>query len=223
MKDEKRKMRLRRAEWSRLHSVLKSEGKPSHSKAPMRGDELNAIFRECHTDKGATHNYGAVYEFLLRDFRNRPFTLLELGVGSGGSLRAWERYCPLAKIIASDIDPGARRHGSPRTAIEIVDHHDRAALAALGKYAPFEFVIDDGDHQPCAVRTAYDVLWPLLRVGGVYVIEDLQIAHDPNFRPETGPIFDEIVARLAAENVEAGLTDRITILAGELVAFVKVR
>jgi hypothetical protein len=187
------------------------------------GDELNAIFRECATDKGARHSYGIVYEFLLRDFRNRPFTLLELGVGSGGSLRAWERYCPRAKIIASDIDPAARKFASPRTAIEIVDHHDRAALAGLQKHAPLDFIIDDGDHKPCAVRTAYDVLWPLLRVGGVYVIEDLEIAHDPAYHPETGPIFDGIAARLAAENIESGLTDRMTILAGELAAFVKVR
>jgi predicted O-methyltransferase YrrM len=148
---------------------------------------------------------------------------LELGVASGGSLRAWERYCPLAKIVASDINPAARRFAGPRTTIEIVDHHNRSALAVLGKHAPLDFIIDDGDRQPSAVRTAYEVLWPLLRVGGVYVIEDLQVARAPAFHPETGAIFDGVIARLAAENVESGLTDRITIMAGELVAFVKVR
>jgi hypothetical protein len=96
-------------------------------------------------------------------------------------------------------------------------------VAALGKYAPFDFIIDDGSHQPNAVRTAYDVLWPLLRMGGTYVIEDLQVAHAADYHPETGPIFDGIIARLAAENIESGLKDRLTIMAGELVAFAKVR
>jgi hypothetical protein len=192
-------------------------------RAAPAGGELNAIFQECGSDKAAVHNYGAVYELLLRGFRHRPFTLLKLGAGCGGSLRAWERYCPLAKIIASDINPVARRFAGPRTTVEIVNHHNRRALAVLGKHAPLDFIIDDGDHQPCAVRTVYEVLWPLLRVGGVYVIEDLQVARTPAFHPETGPIFDGVAARLAAENVESGLTDRITIVAGELVAFVKVR
>jgi hypothetical protein len=134
----------------------------------VAGDELNAIFKDCGSDKAAIHNYGAVYELLLREFRHRPFTLLELGVASGGSLRAWERYCPLAKIVASDINPAARKFAGPRTTIEIVDHHNRRALAVMGKHGPLDFIIDDGDHQPCAVCTAYEVLWPLLRVGGVY-------------------------------------------------------
>ncbi len=93
----------------------------------------------------------------------------------------------------------------------------------MRRHAPLDFIIDDGDHQPCAVRSAYEVLWPLLCIGGIYVVEDLQIAHSPNYHPETGPIFNEIITRFSAENVESGLTDRITIVAGELAAFLKLR
>jgi Methyltransferase domain len=189
----------------------------------MLGDELNAIFAECGTDKGPCHHYGAAYEYLLRGRELRELKLLELGVAGGGSLRTWNRYLPRATVIGADHDPNCRQYAGPQAIVEIIDHSDREQLQSLAKYAPFDIIIDDGSHQPDDIRLAYDVLWPMLKVGGIYVMEDLQVEHLPLPTCHSEhPIVSELVARVSLEN-RSGLGDRITIFAGELAAFVKVK
>jgi demethylmacrocin O-methyltransferase len=189
----------------------------------MLGDELNALFEECGTDKGCSHHYGAAYEYLLRGLELRELKMLELGVAEGGSLRAWNRYLPRATVIGTDEIAACNRYAGPQAIIEIIDHRERSQLESLSKYAPFDIIIDDGSHQPDAVRLAYDVLWPMLKVGGSYIVEDLQVQHIPNYHPGKHPVMAEILERADQENQDSGLGDRITILAGELAAFVKVK
>src|SRR5688500_7895228 len=66
---------------------------------------LGAIFG---TNKaGAEHigeSYCDVYERYLRPRRRRSFTLLEIGVQDGESLRMWRAYFPKARICGLDID-----------------------------------------------------------------------------------------------------------------------
>jgi cephalosporin hydroxylase len=52
-------------------------------------------------DKGTTHSYIEKYEEILAPYRDRPITLVEIGVESGGSLAMWAEYFanPLSRII----------------------------------------------------------------------------------------------------------------------------
>jgi predicted O-methyltransferase YrrM len=186
----------------------------------MAARNLNGLFAACGSDKGA-HNYGPAYEFLLSGIRHKPLLLLELGVAGGASLRAWEQYLPNARILGADFDPECEP--GPRTRIEILDQSKRADLERLGADAPYDVIIDDCSHLPGPTTLALEVLWSMLKVGGLYIIEDLEVRNYPEFQDGTTPIFDQVVNRLAKENHGTGLQDRITIVAGELVAFVKVK
>lgn len=56
------------------------------------------------TDKGSiTHDYLRSYERLLRSYRDRSITLLEIGVARGGSLRTWANFSR-REISAYDCD-----------------------------------------------------------------------------------------------------------------------
>ena len=128
------------------------------------------------TDKSSRHHdYLKVYEPLFAPLRDKPLTILEIGVLNGASLRTWREYFPAAHIVGADIDPLARLFRGPRVDVEYMDQSNLEDLIRVGaKHQPFDLIIEDGshiwDHQILTLRT----LFPFLRAGGFYVVEDLQ-------------------------------------------------
>ena len=107
-------------------------------------------------------------------FAGRPVTVLEIGVYGGGSLEMWRDYFGAdAQIIGVDIDPRCSEHEGERIEVHIGDQSDRAFLEHLAESrGPFDVIIDDGGHTMEQQITTFDVLFPRLRTGGVYVCED---------------------------------------------------
>ena len=66
-------------------------------------------FKECfeqypnRTDKVKTMNY-TVYEELLKNVRNKPLYILEIGTGLAGSARAFSEYYPNSIVYTIEID-----------------------------------------------------------------------------------------------------------------------
>ncbi len=136
------------------------------------------------TDKEGPHSYTGPYERHLERFRDLPITLFEIGVGGyaderygGASLRMWKDYFPAGRIIGLDIED--KRHFSQeRITILQGDQGDAAFLEDVARrYGPFDVVIDDGSHRCHHVLASFAALFPHVRDGGVYVIEDLQTSY----------------------------------------------
>ena len=65
---------------------------------------LDQLFIDHQTDKSSLgHNYSPTYERFFEEFRDKEFSLLEIGIDKGDSLRAWEEYFPNAAINGVDI------------------------------------------------------------------------------------------------------------------------
>ena len=45
------------------------------------------------------------------------------------------------------------------------------------QYGPFDIVIDDGSHAPAHQVASLTALWPHVKVGGVYLVEDLHTSY----------------------------------------------
>jgi hypothetical protein len=106
--------------------------------------------------------------------REGRVTLLEVGILNGASLSVWEEYFPRAKIIGADIDSSCRRLARERVVIEVIDQSNLEDLVELGrKYGPFDIIIEDGSHQWEHQITTLRTLFPFMRNGGYYVVEDL--------------------------------------------------
>jgi MycE methyltransferase N-terminal len=140
------------------------------------------------SDKWGLHYYTAHYERHFAPLRDQPLSVLELGIGGfgnpasgGGSLRMWKRYFPRAVLYGVDLfDKAAIRE--PRIHTVQGDLSDPAFLASLGaEHGPFDIVIDDGSHASPDVITAFGALFPHVRTGGLYVIEDLQTSYWPGY------------------------------------------
>lgn len=121
-----------------------------------------------------TH-YFEIYEHHFRPYRHKPVTIVEFGVFHGGSLQMWKRYFGRrARIIGVDIEPRCKELEEKQIEIFIGDQADRKFLRTLAQQVgPIDIVIDDGGHIMKQQLTSFKELWPSVRDGGLYVVEDL--------------------------------------------------
>ena len=140
------------------------------------------------TDKWGLHWYTPHYERYFRPIKSRPLNVLEIGVGGyedagqgGASLRMWKSYFRRSRIVGIDLYD--KRHLSEdRIDIRQCDQTDENALRQLSsEYGGFDIVIDDGSHINEHVIRTFEILFPLLRPEGIYVVEDVQTAYWPSY------------------------------------------
>lgn len=102
--------------------------------------------------------------------------MLEIGVDRGGSLRMWRQYMPDATIVGLDINPKAAQYDDPERHIHvrIGDQTDIGFLRdVVDEFGPFDTVLDDGGHTPKQMIGSFQYLFPRLKPGGVYIVEDI--------------------------------------------------
>ena len=153
------------------------------------GKDLDALALKYGTDKGTKPSgrltpkgYTRVYEPLLAPIRNTPITLLEIGVQFGASLKMWEDYFPNARIFGIDIKEKCRQYATDRTTVLIGDQTDRAFLrTVVEETGRLDVVIDDGGHRMEQHRISLEELFPHVKRGGFYSIEDLQTAYRSDY------------------------------------------
>src|SRR4051812_3519050 len=149
--------------------------------APL-GLPLARIFFLFGSDKQSPneHSYGAAYAGAFGRMRLRRIKLLEIGLLGGASLLAWRCYFPFATTIGVDIEPKFEMAGN-RTRIYQGDQSSAADLDAVAaKEGPFDIIIDDGSHINAHQLFSFGHLFPHLKEGGVYVIEDVQTSYWPS-------------------------------------------
>lgn len=149
-------------------------------------ESLTEIGTRFGTDKAGAHGYTDYYESLLVHLRRNEVSLLEIGVGgygdptSGGeSLRMWEEYFPHGRITGVDIFPKVGIAG-PRLEVRCGDATDPTFIAEIASESgPWDVIIDDGSHRSKDVVATFHLLFPHLRSGGIYIVEDLQTSYWP--------------------------------------------
>jgi hypothetical protein len=151
-------------------------------------DDLSYLARLFGTDKWGSHWYTQHYQRYFAPLKNRRLNVLEIGVGGyehadsgAASLRMWKAYFRKSRIVGIDVYD--KRHLSePRIDIRQCDQTDSAALHRLSsEYGGFDIIIDDGSHLNEHVIKTFQILFPLLRQNGIYVVEDTQTAYWPTW------------------------------------------
>ena len=134
------------------------------------------------TDKAPGHHgYTRYYARHLN--RRSVGCVLEIGIGEnqdpergGNSLLMWRSYFPNATIFGLDLYE--KRLDEPRIVALQADQSDQASLErAVADCPPFDLVVDDGSHVASHVATSFDTLFPKVKPGGFYAIEDLVFAY----------------------------------------------
>ena len=133
---------------------------------------LNELAIAFGTDKSTkVHGFTQHYENYFELMRNQPIKLLEIGVQSGASLRMWKHYFPKAEIYGLDYyDLSVMEED--RIKIYRGEQNDWDLLDRVILSGPFDIVIDDGSHQNPDIMSSFEYLFPRMKPGGIYVIED---------------------------------------------------
>jgi cephalosporin hydroxylase len=99
--------------------------------------------------------------------------ICEIGVQRGGSLEMWQHLFPAGYVVGVDNDGKAIW---PEGTVKIVAEQDSDALPELLKRASptgkYNLIVEDASHDGTASKKTFELLWPLIRDGGWYVIED---------------------------------------------------
>ncbi len=150
----------------------------------MKEDLLSQIANKYASDKGTKipddgGNHGprlhftTKYSEYMESIRNEKLTILEIGIGSGPSLKMWYDYFPNATIHAIDVDNHANMNNE-RVTTHICDQSDRVAMFKLMEsIGEVDILIDDGSHVIAHQQISLGFLFQYVKKGGQYWLEDL--------------------------------------------------
>jgi hypothetical protein len=183
---------------------------------------LDQLGRKHGTDKSSQsggHNYLHNYERYLSPMRNDRLVFLEIGVGGeehadrgGQSLRMWHDYFPQALIVGvdlykKDLPPEARIH------IYQGSQTDATFLTSLvGEIGEPDVILDDASHHNLLTPRTFEILFPLLKKGGLYITEDLHTTYweeyyqgnpDPTASGTSMAFFTQLAHQLNHEGLPA--------------------
>lgn len=126
-------------------------------------------------------HYLDIYDRHFAAYRNTPIRMLEIGVSKGGSLDLWREYFGAnATIFGIDVNPECAGYATPPNQIRIGSQDDPLFLRSVAdEIGPLDIVLDDGSHVGRHQRISFDVLFPMVKEGGLYIIEDLHTSYWP--------------------------------------------
>lgn len=155
--------------------------------APTVSDTSNPLeeyFRA--NDKRLIHkwmHYFEIYDHHFARFRNKSATVVEFGVSHGGSLQMWKDYFgPGSMITGIDIEPRCADFTEDGIDVMIGDQEDRSFLAEVAaQVGDVDVLIEDGGHTMTQQVNTFEVLWPTIKPGGVFLMEDLHTSYWANY------------------------------------------
>jgi Methyltransferase domain len=176
---------------------------------------LDLLAQAHGTDKSSRyHAYTRWYRRHLSDLRGEPVTLIEIGVGGdedpsrgGRSLRMWRDYLRRAKVFGIDVHEKRLIGLGSRVEVLRADQSSPDDLAAVLEHtgAP-DVVIDDGSHVGEHIWCSFEALFPALRPGGWYVLEDLHTSFLEGFgSAERRPIGVALDGAVAVQDLDPTL------------------
>jgi len=138
--------------------------------------ELEALFDQ--GTGGRSHkwrHYFAIYERYLTKFKSQQCVYVEIGIERGGTLDIMQKFLgEKARIIGVDIDARCKEIEKNGHEIHIGDQGNTQFMRNLrNQIGPIDIVVDDGGHTPDQQITTFYELWPYLKPGGIYLVEDL--------------------------------------------------
>lgn len=129
------------------------------------------------TDKVTHHGYDKAFDFFLSGMYDTSGAMLEIGIDTGHSLHMWLELFPNAHIYGMDINQG---YSGERYTVIQGDQSNPDDLDTV--YSTLQeknvfFINDDGSHIPEHQLLTFNTLFPALREGGVYIIEDVETSY----------------------------------------------
>ena len=155
---------------------------------PLKNDEvyqeMDRLASKAGTDKGSSfHNYTKVYSKWLSSLKDEPIKFLEIGIYLGDSVKFWESYFSQAELHFMDIDLQRPLYHSERSQYHLIDQENHQQLVDFASVhqGNFDVILDDGGHTMHQQLVSFLALFPFVKNGGMYIIEDLHTSYWKNY------------------------------------------
>ena len=140
---------------------------------------LDEIALECGTDKSTgAHGYTLIYERYTREIREKVAAIMEFGVADGESTEMWSKWFYNAHVHGFDLHLLQPR-GDRITHYKLDCTSDK--IADLAAQIRPDIIVDDAAHTMLSHQQSFDLTFPHLKRGGLYIIEDLETCFKPEF------------------------------------------
>jgi hypothetical protein len=124
-------------------------------------------------------SYLDIYNKHFEKDRNEVKTFVEIGILNGSSLKMWRDYFPNATIYGIDIDPRCSSYESDRIKVFIGDQNDDIFLEKIkNEIGEIDILLDDGSHITSHQIKTFNYLYPSIKKGGFFAIEDLRNSYE---------------------------------------------
>ena len=136
-------------------------------------------------------HYLPIYQRYFAEITAPEPVILELGVHRGDSLEMLTDYFPAALVLGVDVNPMDMVFSTPRIRAYQGLQDDaalHARIAAENNISAYDLIIDDCAHIGSTAAASFEILFPRLKPGGFYIIEDWGAGYWPKW-PE-GALFD---------------------------------
>ena len=157
-----------------------------------------------------------------------PRVIVEVGILDGASIALFADLAKPDRLVAIEYDKGPFDklqafidHRGLQDVVEVhggVDQADTDGLAAIVGDGPLDLVVDDASHLYGPSRATFHCLFPRLRPGGVYVLEDwatsLRHGSPAQLEPGDRPLVDLVFEIITAKGREPGSIHDITVRSG---------
>jgi len=172
----------------RAATLPSAEKSGAHDDGYAHVDTITEAFTRTGTDKLWRHGYHRHYENWLLPYKNKAaFDMLEIGTKDGQSLVSWMLYFNNIRHIDAMRygEPGKWncKKAAPKMRVDCDKIHifegDQSAKADLqtmkdARPEGWDIIIDDGSHVPLHNIISFKLLWNSIKVGGMYVVEDIE-------------------------------------------------
>jgi hypothetical protein len=159
--------------------------------------ELCVLFEKYKADKVKTihHDYSVDYFRHLISNKEKYTNILEIGIGNiplmnnhvgggyipGASIKAWRDFFPNATVYAIDIleevlfeEERIKTYTADQSNPDSLENFISTVKQQTGnENFEFDFIIDDGSHDVAHQKTSLNTLNKYLKIGGLYIIEDI--------------------------------------------------
>jgi hypothetical protein len=155
---------------------IRSEG----DHGPSSANPLWDYFQSHNDGRGIWkwEHYFDIYHRHFARFVGRTVDVLEIGIYSGGSLQMWRSYFgDKSHIYGVDIEEACKEYENDNVSVFIGDQADRTFWKQFNDSVQgIDILIDDGGHSPEQQQVTLEEMLPRLRLGGVYVCEDIHLS-----------------------------------------------
>lgn len=188
---------------------------------------LTAIADRLGLDRGSQkHRYTELYQMLFLPRRSLPFEMIEIcapeAAGSDPAqmpgLQMWLEFLPLVHlnaIGAAEMAPSSQ----PRLSYHRAEMGSALDLEALAGDLPApDVVVDDGSHASHEQQAALIALFPRLKSGGLYIVEDLRWQPEALERPgitPTAQLFADYLETRRFSHSDPAIAEAMTALAAD--------